>query len=83
MENLNIHFTKKAYKEYLKLPLNYKSLVDKTLSNLVKGNQIDIKMIKGEKDTFRIRIGVYRLLFIRIKPDIIIVSIKKREDAYK
>lgn len=52
MENLKILFTKKAYKEYLNLPLNYKSLVDKTLSNFVDGKQVDIKMIKGEKILF-------------------------------
>ncbi len=80
---MNIHFTKKAYEDYLKLPMNYKDMVDRTLEKFSSGIPIDIKPIQGEKDTFRIRIGKYRLLFVKINPDILIVKIKKREDIYK
>lgn len=79
---MKIHFTKKSHKEYLDLPLNYKKLVDRTLERLESGIPVDIKPIKGTNDTYRIRIGRYRMLFIRIKPDILIVKIKIRDDVY-
>jgi mRNA-degrading endonuclease RelE of RelBE toxin-antitoxin system len=83
MEKINIRFTKKAYEEYLNLPLNYKELLDRTLERFEQGIPIDIKPIHGVKDTYRIRFGKYRLIFIKISSDILIVRIKKRDDIYK
>ncbi len=83
MEKMNIHFTKKAYQDYLKLPLHYKELVDRTLEKFQDGIPIDIKPIQGENDNYRIRIGKYRLLIIKIMSDILIIKIRKREDIYK
>ena len=80
---MNIQFTKKAYEDYINLPKNYRGIDDRELEKFSSGIPIDIKPIQGEKDTFRIRIGKYRLLFIKINPDILIVKIKKREDIYK
>lgn len=80
---MNIKFTKNAYNDYLNLPLNYKEMVDRTLDRLIKNIPVDIKPIQGEKDTFRIRVGKFRILFIKINSDIVIVKIKKREDIYK
>ncbi len=79
---MNIKFTKKSFKEYQKLPLNYKTLVDKTLSRFKEGIPVDIKPIQGTDDIYRIRIGRYRLLFIKILPDILIIKIQKREKIY-
>ena len=83
MAEMNVHFTKKAYKEYLKLPLEYKELLDRTLDKFQKGNIVDLKPIKGEKDIFRICIGKYRVLFLKIAPDILIINIDTRGDVYK
>ncbi len=80
---MNIKFTKNAYNDYLNLPLNYKEMVDRTLDRLIKNIPVDIKPIQGEKDTFRIRVGKFKILFIKINSDIVIVKIKKREDIYK
>ncbi len=83
MDKINIQFTKNSYQDYLKLPLQYKKLVDKVLSNFENGLPIDIKPIKGEVNTFRIRVGKYRILLIKLLPNILIVKIKKRDDIYK
>jgi len=83
MAEMKIHFSKKAHKEYLKLPLVYKELLDKTLEKFQKGIPVDITSIKGEKDKYRIRIGKYRVLFLKLTPDILIVSIDTRGDVYK
>ena len=80
---MNIEFTKSAFKEYNELPLNYKDIVDETLARFVGGVPIDIKPIKGEIDTYRIRVGKYRLLLIKINPDYLIVKIGNRKDIYR
>ena len=80
---MNIQFTKRAFEDYTSLPLQYKELVDKILNKLENGIPVDIKPIQGEKDTFRIRVGKYRMLFNKIQHDILIFKIKKREDVYR
>lgn len=80
---MKVHFTKKAFKEYEKLPQGYKKLLHSVFDRFKKGENLDIDRVKGEKDTYRIRLGRYRVLFIRIKPDILIVKISPRGEAYK
>ena len=78
-------FTKSAYKEYKSLTLNYYNLVKRVLLKLKSKNKINIKMIRGQKDIFRIRVGKYRVLIKKIKDEKIylVVKIGKRGDFYK
>jgi mRNA interferase RelE/StbE len=78
-----IEFSKKAAKDYKKLPKDYKVLVDLTLHKLSEGLPIDIKPITGEEDSYRIRIGKYRILFSIIGNAILITKIGARGDVYK
>lgn len=80
---MKVHFTNSSYKEYQKLPIHYKTLLNNTLDKLKSGLNIDLKPLQGEKDTYRIRFGKYRALFIRIAPDILIIRIDTRGDVYK
>lgn len=43
MQNWEIVFTRRAYKEFLSLPLNYKFLVEREIKDLIEGKRIDIK----------------------------------------
>jgi mRNA interferase RelE/StbE len=83
MEQLNILFTKSSIKEYKKLPLGYKKLIDNVLDKLSKNELIDIKPIQGEIDIFRIRVGKYRILIKKILPDVLVIKIDVRGDIYK
>ena len=60
MARFEIEFSKSAAKDYKKLPKDYKVLVDLILSKLTQGLPADIKPIAGEKDVYRIRVGVSR-----------------------
>lgn len=83
MGKINIIFTKSSHKEYLKLPLGYKKLVDNVLQKLSQNEHIDIKPIQGEIDIFRIRVGKYRILIKKILADILIIKIDVRGDIYR
>ena len=83
MGRFEIEFSKKAVKDYKKLPKNYKSLVDLLLSKLTEGLPIDLKPVIGEKNTYRIRVGKYRILFEIVEKTILISRIRPRGDVYK
>ncbi len=83
MGRFEIEFSKKASKDYKKLPKDYKILVDLVLSKLIEGLPVDIKPITGEENTYRIRVGKYRILFEIIKNTILISRIRSRGDVYK
>jgi mRNA interferase RelE/StbE len=78
-----IEFSKKAAKDYSRLPENYKSLIDLALNKLSEGIPVDIKPVIGEKDTYRIRVGRYRILFTIIGNIVLIAKIRPRGDVYK
>ena len=83
MGRFEIEFSKKAVKDYKKLPKDYKSLVDFLLSKLTEGLPIDLKPVIGEKNTYRIRVGKYRILFEIVEKTILISRIRPRGDVYK
>ena len=83
MDGYKIEFSRKAAKDYKRLPEDYKLLVDLALQKLSKGLPVDIKHIVGEVNTYRIRVGKYRILFTIIKDILLILKIRPRGDVYK
>ena len=83
MERFEIEFSRKAAKYYKKLPNNYKALVDLAFSRLSDGLPVDLKPITGEENTYRIRVGKYRILFEVFGRTILISKIGSRGDVYK
>ena len=83
MERYKIKFTKNATKDYIKLPHNYKALIDTILYKLSEGKNIDLKPVIGEKNIYRVRVGRYRILFLKEDLLILITRIVSRGDAYK
>jgi mRNA interferase RelE/StbE len=83
MGKYSVEFSKKAAKNYKRLPKDYKSLVDLALYKLSEGLPVDIKPIIGEKDIYRIRVGRYRILFTIVDNVVLISNIGLRGDVYK
>lgn len=83
MGRFEIEFSKNAAKDYLKLPKDYKALIDLALSKLSEGMPLDIKPITGEENTYRIRVGKYRILLEIIEKTVLISRIRSRGDVYK
>jgi len=78
-----IEFSRKAAKDYSRLPENYKSLIDMALRKMSEDIPIDIKPVTGEKDTYRIRVGRYRILLTTIDNIVLVTRIGPRGDVYK
>ncbi len=83
MGRYKIEFSRKAAKDYSRLAENYKSLVDMALRKISEGIPADIKPVIGEKDTYRIRVGRYRILLTMIDNVILVTRIGPRGDVYK
>jgi mRNA interferase RelE/StbE len=78
-----IKFSREAAKKYKKLPREYKNLVDIVLSRLSEGLELDLRPVEGEKDVYRIRVGKYRVLFIKFDKTVLVFKIAPRGDVYK
>ncbi len=83
MAGYQVEFSKGATKDYSRLPEQYKVLIDLALKKISQGQQLDIKPMNGEKDAFRIRVGRYRILYVRVEDTMLISKIAHRKDAYK
>jgi len=78
-----INFSREAAKQYKKLPKEYKSLVEIALFRLSEGLELDLKPVEGEKNVYRIRVGKYRVLFIKFNKTVLVFRISPRGDVYK
>ena len=83
MGRFEIKFSREAAKQYKKLPKEYKRLVDIAFSRLSEGLGLDLKPVAGEKDVYRIRVGKYRVLFMKLNEIVLVFRISPRGDVYK
>ena len=87
---MDIFFKPSFIKDFKKLPKGTKADVRKICSedfliakNLTEIRQIDIKLIRGFKNYFRIRIGDYRIGFKKEDQVVVFMRVKHRKDIYK
>ncbi len=83
MGRFEIEFSREAAKQYKKLPKEYKSLVEVALFRLSEGLGLDLKPVEGEKHVYRIRVGKYRVIFIKFNKTVLVFKISPRGDVYK
>ena len=83
MGRYKVEFSRRAAKDYKKLPQNYKVLVDVALTRLSEGSALDVRSIVGEENVYRLRVGKYRVLFTIIGKTILVVRIGPRGDIYR
>jgi len=83
LERFEIEFSREASKQYKKLPKEYKSLVDLAVLRLSEGLGLDLKPVEGQKDVYRIRVGRYRVLFMKSDRTALVFKISARGDVYK
>lgn len=85
MGTYRIEFSKDAFKAYKKLDIPTRKRIDNALVMLLEGDRIDLKPIRGTSDTYRIRIGSFRILLKKIEEDYVylVFKIGSRGDVYK
>ena len=85
MEPFRIEFSKDAFKVYRKLDVPTRRRIDNVLVMLLEGDRIDLRPIQGTEDTYRIRVGSFRILIKRFEEDkvYLVVKIGPRGDVYK
>ena len=83
MGRYKVEFSRRAAKDYKRLPRDYRVLVDLALTRLSEGLAVDVKPVIGERNVYRLRVGRYRVLFTIIGDTILIARIGPRGDIYK
>lgn len=84
----NMEFTKKAFKEYIRLPINVR---EKLYTKLVKLSQDpfnqtnDVKNLVGIEKCYRLRVGNYRIIYKLYNTTLVIEIIKvaHRKEVYQ
>ncbi|MEH2160902.1 MAG: type II toxin-antitoxin system RelE/ParE family toxin [Nostoc sp.] len=72
-----IEFTKGAIKQLNKLPINIKNRIDsKILTLAIEPRPNGVKKLKDEENTYRIRVGEYRVIY-EIYDDVLLISVVK------
>jgi mRNA interferase RelE/StbE len=70
-----IEFTKSAIKQLNKLPKNIKERIDARILDLATEPRPNgVKKLKGDENSYRIRVGDYRLIY-EIYDDILLISV--------
>ncbi|MBH8555133.1 type II toxin-antitoxin system RelE/ParE family toxin [Nostocaceae cyanobacterium CENA357] len=81
-----IELTKSATKQLNKLPINIKERIDARILDLAIEPRPDgVKKIKGDENSYRIRVGDYRIIY-EIYDEILLISVVKvghRSKIYK
>ena len=84
--NFNIQFKSSAAKEFRNLPQEIKNRVISKIDSL-PSNPLpkEVKKLKGKNDFYRLRVGVYRIVYEIHQNEMIIIitRIRHRRDVYK
>lgn len=88
MKEYRIEFSKKAKKDYEKLPEQARRLIDSKLLLLASSpysQNNNIKRLKGEEKCYRLRVGAYRIVY-EIMDEVLIIfviRIGQRKEVYR
>lgn len=81
-----VKFTKGAKRQLRKLPLDVQERIRAKINDLkIEPRPSGVKKLKGEENSYRIRIGDYRVVY-EIEDDILkvtVVRVKHRNEVYK
>jgi len=72
----------KIAKLLAKLPPKQLAIIKAVLEQILNGNYdgLDIKMLKGQKDIFRVRVGNYRIIFKIVDKQPRVLAIAQRNE---
>ncbi|MBR8839374.1 MAG: type II toxin-antitoxin system RelE/ParE family toxin [Stigonema ocellatum SAG 48.90 = DSM 106950] len=81
-----VKFSKSAKKQFRKLPLDVQERIQTKINDLaVEPRPNGVKKLKGEENSYRIRVDDYRVVY-EIEDDVLIVTVvrvKHRSEVYK
>jgi mRNA interferase RelE/StbE len=81
-----VKFTKGAKKQLRRLPLDVQERIQARVNDLkIEPRPDGVKKLKGQENSYRIRIGDYRVVY-EIEDDVLkvtVVKVKHRSEVYK
>ena len=84
MANYEVLIARKALKEAERIPKNYLNKINQAIKDLeLNPFPAGVKKLVGSQNSYRIRIGDYRVIYLREGNVIKIISIMHRREAYR
>jgi mRNA interferase RelE/StbE len=81
-----VEYTRTAAKEFAKLPSRVQSQIQKKMADLALSpfSAPQVKALKGEDDSYRLRVGDYRVVYmvLQMKLVITVVRVAHRKEVY-
>jgi len=82
-----IQYTSRAYKDFAKLPAQIQKQISGKLDILAQNpfTATQVKQLKGEDETYRLRVGDYRVVYYIENEELIITIVRlgHRKDIYQ
>jgi mRNA interferase RelE/StbE len=82
----SVEFSKGARKQFIKLPIDVQKRIQTKINDLaIEPRPNRVKKLEGDDNSYRIRVGEYRVVYER-EDDVLIVTIikvKHRSEVYK
>jgi mRNA-degrading endonuclease RelE of RelBE toxin-antitoxin system len=78
-----VFYTEQAEAELLSFPAKVQAQLKKKIERLQHGFAGDIKKLEANDNLYRLRSGNYRVLFELDGPDLVILTIRDRKEAYE
>ena len=86
MNEYSVEFAVSAARELRRLPLPTKLRIERAIDRLArKPHDQLLRKLKGFKDTYRIRVGDYRVVFeiYDVRREILITKVRHRRETYR
>ncbi len=78
-----VYFKPSARKALEKLPRQDQVRIAEKIDRLAAGDHVDLKKLADPPNSYRLRVGDYRILFTLIRGDATIYRIAHRKEAYR
>ncbi|MHB8653050.1 MAG: type II toxin-antitoxin system RelE family toxin [Terriglobia bacterium] len=75
--------SEEARQQLRSLPKPIRRNIGQRLEALENGLSGDVKKLTSREDKYRLRVGVYRVLFLLKGPTIFVYAVKHRKEAYE
>lgn len=79
---MKLTISSRAEKQLKKLPKISKAVVVDRIKELVIELPTNVEKLKGYKNYYRLRVGIYRVVFLQLKEEIEVVIIGHRKEVY-
>lgn len=74
---------KRVGKQLSKLPKLKQLVIAAKIRSLINGEVANTTALAGHKNAFRVRVGDYRIIYLQLKDEIVVLMVGHRREVYE